>query len=310
MQLSVIIPVYGVAVKECLESFLVLGGLMDEVELIVVDDGSDPPVAPSAGAKLVRIPHGGAAAARNAGLEHASGRFVWFFDADDRLMPGTLSVLLDVLQRLPDDADLFHTGAMTDISSPGMQPPKVEADASATRWVTAAELFVPKSAYLDHTTYIISRRLLCGNSGLRYPGLSILEDSLFVLQLLEAAKCIYVNETLRPYLRLSYVRSTTAGAWDVERCNRFVPDICYFFDYYGAYLMRHSDIASGAACYRRLRYVYMRVLAVKGCPWPLMRAFRSASFGGFPLSGIRERLLFSPPFCRTLSFLCRLFRKK
>jgi glycosyltransferase involved in cell wall biosynthesis len=70
------------------------------IELIVVDDGSDPPLsAPPGGrddsrVRILRIDHAGASQARNAGLAAAKGRWVRFVDADDVYEPGSTARLL------------------------------------------------------------------------------------------------------------------------------------------------------------------------------------------------------------------------
>ena len=78
-----------------------------ELELLVVDDGSDPPVAPllaDAGddrLRLLRVPHGGPYAARNAALREAAGSYVRFVDADDVVEPGSTAALLAVAREHP-----------------------------------------------------------------------------------------------------------------------------------------------------------------------------------------------------------------
>lgn len=70
-----------------------------DLELIVVDDGNDVPVADVLAdvvdprIRHLRIPHGGVSAARNAGLKVATGAFVRFIDADDVLEPGSTARL-------------------------------------------------------------------------------------------------------------------------------------------------------------------------------------------------------------------------
>jgi glycosyltransferase involved in cell wall biosynthesis len=70
------------------------------VEAIVVDDGSPEPVAPllepvaDDRLRIVRIPHGGEGAARNAGIAAASGDWFRFVDADDELQLGSTARLL------------------------------------------------------------------------------------------------------------------------------------------------------------------------------------------------------------------------
>ena len=77
------------------------------LELLVVDDGADPPVAPLLAdvgderLRVLRVPHGGPYAARNAALREAAGAFVRYVDADDVVEPGSTARLLDVARRHP-----------------------------------------------------------------------------------------------------------------------------------------------------------------------------------------------------------------
>jgi glycosyltransferase involved in cell wall biosynthesis len=70
-----------------------------DLELVVVDDGNDVPVAEVLAEVVdprlrhLRIPHAGVSAARNAGIDVAKGRFVRFVDADDVLEPGSTARL-------------------------------------------------------------------------------------------------------------------------------------------------------------------------------------------------------------------------
>jgi len=87
---SVIIPCYndGRYLADAVDS--VLAQSYRPVEVIVVDDGSTDNTADVARCycdrvRLIQIPNSGPAAARNAGLRAASGEYVQFLDADDRL---------------------------------------------------------------------------------------------------------------------------------------------------------------------------------------------------------------------------------
>ena len=70
------------------------------IEVVVVDDGSDPParVDGSDAVVLVRTANRGASAARNAGLARARGAHVMFLDSDDWLEPGAVADLAGTLR--------------------------------------------------------------------------------------------------------------------------------------------------------------------------------------------------------------------
>jgi glycosyltransferase involved in cell wall biosynthesis len=71
-----------------------------DVELIVVDDGSDEPVEGLLAGiedprlRLLRVEHSGPYAARDAGIAASSGAFVRFVDSDDFVEPGSTGHLL------------------------------------------------------------------------------------------------------------------------------------------------------------------------------------------------------------------------
>lgn len=97
-ELSVIIPVYNrqAAVASALES--VFEQAVADREILVVDDGSQPPLrlperhAARSDLRILRhAANRGAAAARNTGLRAARGTWVAFLDSDDRWLPDTLA---------------------------------------------------------------------------------------------------------------------------------------------------------------------------------------------------------------------------
>jgi hypothetical protein len=103
---TVVIPCFRQAhfLGEAIES--VLTQTHPRIEVIVVDDGSPDDVGQIAGrypgVRCPRQANGGLAAARNAGLEQASGEFVLFLDADDRLLPEAVATGLRELGAAPE----------------------------------------------------------------------------------------------------------------------------------------------------------------------------------------------------------------
>lgn len=99
MPLSIIVPAYNAAgtLADCLAALTAQHGLPAETEIILVDDGSTDAtaaVAESFAVRVVRQPHRGAAAARNAGVAAARGEVILFTDADCRPSPGWATALM------------------------------------------------------------------------------------------------------------------------------------------------------------------------------------------------------------------------
>jgi glycosyltransferase involved in cell wall biosynthesis len=78
---------------------------VDVDEIIVVDDESSDDTAALAeqlGARVVRIPHGGNAVARNAGLDAAKSEWIAFLDADDFWHPRKLELQYNAILTDPE----------------------------------------------------------------------------------------------------------------------------------------------------------------------------------------------------------------
>ncbi len=105
--LSLVIPVFDMArfLREAIRS--ALSQTVRDLEVIVVDDGSNDDVAAvlaregDARVRTVRQPHAGLSAARNRGIEEARAPLVAFLDADDRLRPRGAATLCAALARAP-----------------------------------------------------------------------------------------------------------------------------------------------------------------------------------------------------------------
>jgi cellulose synthase/poly-beta-1,6-N-acetylglucosamine synthase-like glycosyltransferase len=85
------------------------------LEIIVGDDESTDDLAAAlapfgAAVRVIRIEHGGEAAAKNAAAAGAVGDFLAFLDADDRFLPGRLAAV-GALARSQPDLDVITTDA-------------------------------------------------------------------------------------------------------------------------------------------------------------------------------------------------------
>ena len=114
--ISFVIPVYNVApyVRECLKS--VIEQDFRDFEVCVVDDGStdgssaicDEYAATYPGLfKLRHQPNQGVSVARNNALDMATGQYIWFVDADDYILPGSICYISEILRKSGCDTLFF-----------------------------------------------------------------------------------------------------------------------------------------------------------------------------------------------------------
>ena len=120
-----------------------------DLEVIVVDDGSTDGtralVEAIAGAdprfRYHHQPNGGAAAARNAGLDQAIGTYVAFLDSDDAWRPWHLELVMAGLGRLPDAGLIWTDMDTVDGAGTVTARRQLRSTLSAYRYFSMDELF-------------------------------------------------------------------------------------------------------------------------------------------------------------------------
>lgn len=108
---SIIIPIYNVEayLDKCVES--ACNQTYAHLEIILVDDGSpdgcpqkcDEWTAKDPRIKVIHKPNGGLSDARNAGLDMATGEYVYFLDGDDSIEP---ELVAKAVKHMGDDVDM------------------------------------------------------------------------------------------------------------------------------------------------------------------------------------------------------------
>lgn len=107
MKLSVIVPVYRAeeTLRRCVES--ILRQTVSDLEILLVEDGSpdrsgalcDELAKADLRIRVFHKPNGGAASARNLGIDHARGEYIGFVDSDDYIAPEMYETLMSVMER-------------------------------------------------------------------------------------------------------------------------------------------------------------------------------------------------------------------
>lgn len=185
------------------------------VEVVVVDDGSPDPVAGFLAGlvdprlRVVRIEHGGTAAARNAGIAEAQGRLIRFLDADDVLdLESTARLAALIGQR--DDVIAYGSTVVCDEL---LRPTATIASDLEGDVVVPCLL---GRLRVRHVSMVFPRRVV-ERAGPWVGGFEISEDWDFVLRAVEHAVVRRDPATATYYRR--HGRSRT-GAADVEAGER------------------------------------------------------------------------------------------
>lgn len=106
---TLLIPTYncGHLIGEALAS--VRAQTWRNLDVVVVDDGSTDdtaarlaPFEAHGELRILRVAHGGLAAARNAGIRAALGKYIAFLDADDTLDPDAVRVAVEAMEAAPE----------------------------------------------------------------------------------------------------------------------------------------------------------------------------------------------------------------
>lgn len=234
-QISVIVPVYnGEAYLEaCIES--IINQSYPDLEIIIVNDGSTDGTAQvcdrlqNAYGNLHMITLGdeGVSAARNAGIEAASGDFLMFVDADDRLRPGVLRGLHEIL--IGTDSDVAGCGFAAWGTEGEWDCLRKEGEMPGTLTGGQAVIIYDNTRYLKEGILCgntrcwskLYRRSLIGQVRFR-EGLSIGEDMLFLVELLphirRAAETPYPGYGYYQNPRGAMGRPFTPAYMDQIRC--------------------------------------------------------------------------------------------
>lgn len=204
--ISVIMPAFNVEkyIARSVES--VLAQTYGDYELLIVDDGSTDGTGKTADALaetdgrivVIHQANGGAAAARNRGLDAAKGEFVAFLDADDLWDEAFLEKTHAKIIACGGDfvyantEERFLDGRTNFIGS--LQPREERFDGFLYSTGEYRQPF--------HTSAVLIRRSLIEKYHIRFPvGIRFSEDTAFYLQVLSVTKTACVPETLFYYCR-------------------------------------------------------------------------------------------------------------
>ena len=193
-KLSIIIPIYntGPYLPRCFDS--ILSQSYTDFELLLVDDGSTDNSGAICEAyaqkdtriKVFHTKNGGICSARNIGLDHTQGEWIYFVDSDDELKPNGLQTLVDCIS---DDVDCVMGGyEQYDLDGSLIETEKKHETLTLSKRDSLLVLFSGHSIHYFYLGYVwirLFRNRIIQDHGLRFDtSIRIKEDTLFVTQYL------------------------------------------------------------------------------------------------------------------------------
>ena len=198
-KISVIIPAYnaGRFLHECLDS--VLAQTFSDFDVVICDDGSSDDTAEIAGdysnrdsrISYVYLDHVGAGSARNCGMTHVSGEYLYFLDADDMIAPNALEVLHSAAESHEADVVVARSHYLNDITKEESPIDFTMNDVDCDVALEGDSLpLKPFQSFVGWPWDKLFRAEFVNRHGLTYQNLRSSNDAFFVYMALCKANCI------------------------------------------------------------------------------------------------------------------------
>lgn len=278
ISVSAIVPFYCTPEDlfcRCLDSLL-SDGLAEELEILVIDDGSPAPKADILkqwesvpGVRVIYAPHAGVSAARNRGIREARGRWITFVDSDDFLEAETFRQICREADSFSGDVELFtgglyHDGAITPNTTFLKEGYNYAADDNDRNAIMESALSagILPEGYIQMFSLgapyckLIRRDFLEKNSLSFDESVKFAEDTLFLLHVYDRAERVYFHNRFLYY----YVSNSNS----VTRKYRpgLSDDVSVFFDRIAAFLSdSHREKALERGYYARAQFEAGRCFA-------------------------------------------------
>lgn len=204
---SVVIPCYNVQAKidKCLKSIESLKKAIPESEVVFVDDCSTDGTYQTLDrfargrdwAVLIKLPEnsGSPSAPRNRGINGARGRYIFFLDADDEILPEGLTEQINALDH--GDADFIRSPLIRFNGKDMVEMNDIPEWNAKASWHEKAETIVRKHSTTPPALY---RRSFLKEQNILWPtDLRLAEDAVFLYTALQRGKVDYTDKPIYLY---------------------------------------------------------------------------------------------------------------
>lgn len=136
MELSIILPVYNTSdyVKKLLDKLTIQKQDHDEVEIIVINDGSTEDMKFLNDYKNIKVIHQenkGVSIARNVGLDIAQGKYIAFCDSDDDIANDYIETILNAIKT---NKNYYWVGWKTNVNAGDPNLPMPNKEPIKSNW--------------------------------------------------------------------------------------------------------------------------------------------------------------------------------
>lgn len=232
LKFSFILPCYNVEqyIGRCLDSILNQDIPHSEYEIICVNDCSPDNLSDVVRqyqqkySNIILIEHTEnktAGGARNTGVDHARGEYIWFVDPDDRIMPDSLQKLWNEVKESKVDI-LFFNNNMHTYSGECINCNVVGNSEILSGQDYLVKYFPSKVTKICSVCNELMRTEYVVNSKIRFPEIAASQDVVFLWELICNASCVKSIDSIH-YSVYRRINSTTGklGRISARTCFSF-----------------------------------------------------------------------------------------
>lgn len=203
-KVTIIVPIYNAATQldRCLKS--IIKQTHSNIEVILVDDGSKDAsqsvcnkyVINDQRIKLIIQKNAGVSAARNNGINNATGEYVTFVDSDDYLDLGSIETMLKIIK--DQNVEILRTSArLVNGEKERILQEKIKPGIYRGSEIQSLAFSAAVWDMMSYSFLLMIKKRVLDDSDVRFPeGISMMEDIYFIMDLFRSATSVFVSNII------------------------------------------------------------------------------------------------------------------
>lgn len=203
-KVTIIVPVYNSApqLDSCLRS--IIRQTYSNIELILVDDGStdgsrgicNEYAMKDQRIKLITQTNSGVSAARNNGINNATGEYVTFVDSDDYLDLDSIETMIKIIK--DQNVEILRTSArFVNRNKKRILQEKIKLGIYRDSEIQSLAFSVAVWDMMSYSFLLMIKKQFLDDSKVKFPeGISMMEDIYFIMDLFRSATSVFVSDVI------------------------------------------------------------------------------------------------------------------